>query len=90
MEVRTMLRDNVLLDPEGFKFKTKGGILLPPGEQRETFRATVLKTGPEVNELKKGDKVVYGNYKREKVMSNDKVYIMMREADILGILVEND
>jgi len=84
--MKKLLRNNVLIEPEGLQTHSAGGILLPESEQIETFKAKVIDVGPDVKELKKDDQVIYGPFKRERYVKDDVVYLVIREADIYGVL----
>jgi len=73
--MKKLLRNNVLIEPEGLQT-----------EQIETFKAKVIDVGPDVKELKKDDQVIYGPFKRERYVKDDVVYLVIREADIYGVL----
>jgi len=74
---------------------TKGGILLPDtakekpqeGEVVAVGSGRLLDNGTRVAiDLKVGDKVLFSKYAGNEVKINDVEYLIMREADILGVI----
>ena len=79
------LKDRVVAVKEEPKTKTASGILL--GEAKETpAYAVVEATGPEVQSVKKGDKIVYKEYSTTNLKVDDKDYIIVDEKDILATI----
>lgn len=74
---------------------TKGGIVLPDtakekpqeGEVVAVGSGRLLDNGTRVAiDLKVGDKVLFSKYAGNEVKINDVEYLIMREADILGVI----
>ena len=79
------LSDRVVAIKEEAMTTTKSGILL--GEAKETpAYATVEAVGPEVKNIKKGDKIVYKNYSTTDIKIEDTDYIIVKEEDVLATL----
>jgi len=75
--------------------KTKSGIVLPDtakekpqeGEVIAVGSGRLLETGQRVPiDLKAGDKVLFSKYAGNEVKIDDIEYLIMREADILGVI----
>jgi chaperonin GroES len=75
--------------------KTKSGIVLPDtakekpqeGEVIAVGSGKLLETGQRVPiDLKVGDKVLFSKYAGNEVKIDDIEYLIMREADVLGVI----
>lgn len=65
--------------------KTKSGILL--GEAKETpAYAVVEAVGPEVKDIKAGDKIIYKEFSTTNIKVDDKDYIIVAADDVLAIM----
>ena len=79
------LTDRVVAVKEQPLEKTKSGILL--GESKETpAYAIVESVGPDVKNIKKGDKIIYKEYVTTNIKLEDIDYIILKEEDILATL----
>ena len=65
--------------------KTASGILLGEAKEKPAY-AVVESVGPEVKEVKKGDKIVYKEYSTTEIKMDDKDYIILKEEDVLATL----
>lgn len=93
----TPLHDRVLikrLDTE--EEEIRGGIVIPDtakekpqeGEVVAVGEGKVLESGEKVQmSVKKGDRILFGKYSGTEVKIDDEEYLIMREDEILGILV---
>ena len=79
------LKDRVVAKVEKPLEKTKSGILLGEAKEKPAY-AVVESVGPEVKELKKGDKIVYKEYSTTDVKIDDTDYIILKEEDVLAIM----
>ncbi len=79
------LSDRVIAVKEEATATTKSGILLGQAKEAPAY-ATVESVGPEVKNIKKGDKIVYKNYSTTDVKIDDKDYIILKEEDVLATL----
>lgn len=76
---------------------TKGGILLPDTAKEKPKEGEVIAVGPgEINDagerellsVKKGDRILFASYGGTEVKNeNDEELLILREDEILGILV---
>ncbi|MBR2803176.1 co-chaperone GroES [Candidatus Saccharibacteria bacterium] len=79
------LKDRVVAYVEKPLEKTKSGILLGEAKEKPAY-AVVESVGPEVKDIKKGDKVIYKEYSATEVKVEDKEYVILKEEDILATL----
>lgn len=88
------LSDRVLVQPEPAEEKTSSGIIIPDTAKEKPQEGTVVAAGPGKVEngtkidmsVKKGDKVLYGKYSGTEITLDGDEHLIMREADILGIV----
>lgn len=79
------LKDRVVAVVEKPLEKTKSGILLGEAKEKPAY-AVVESVGPEVKEVKKGDKIVYKEYSTTEIKIEDKEYIVLKEEDVLATM----
>lgn len=79
------LKDRVVAKKEQPLTKTKSGILLGEAKEKPAY-AVVESVGPEVKEIKKGDKIIYKEYSTTEVSIDETDYIILKEEDILATL----
>ena len=79
------LKDRIVAIVEKPLEKTKSGILLGEAKEKPAY-AVVESVGPEVKEVKKGDKIVYKEYSTTEIKVDEKNYIILKEEDVLAIL----
>ena len=80
------LKDRVVAFKEQPKEKTATGLLLPSDSKEKPAYAVVESVGPDVKEIKKGDKILYKEYSGTNVKINDKEYLILDEKDILATM----
>jgi len=89
------LGERVVVKPLPSEEKTKGGIVLPDtakekpqeGEVIAVGSGKILETGQRVPiDLKPGDRILFSKYAGNEVKIDDVEYLIMREADILGVI----
>lgn len=68
---------------------TKGGIILPETAQEKPKSGEVMAVGPENEEIKVGESVLFGSYAGTQIKTDhpDDEFLILNEEDILGILV---
>ena len=90
------LGDRVLVQRVEAEEKTKGGIILPDTAKEKPKEGKVLSVGEgKVNAegkrtaltVKEGDRVLFTSYAGTDIKLDGQDYIIMREEDILAILV---
>ena len=84
------LSDRVVIEPVPVEEKTASGIIIPDASKEKPLKGKVVAVGPgKVDEpmtVKKGETVLYGQYSGTEVKLDGATYLIMREADIFGIL----
>lgn len=89
------LGERVVVKATPTEERTKSGIVLPDtakekpqeGEVIAVGSGRLLETGQRVPiDLKVGDKILFSKYAGNEVKINDVEYLIMREADILGVI----
>ncbi|AEG16412.1 MULTISPECIES: co-chaperone GroES [Desulfofundulus] len=94
MKIRP-LGERVVVKPLPSEEKTKGGIVLPETAKEKPQEGEVVAVGPGrllengtrvPIDLKVGDRVLFSKYAGNEVKIDDEEYLIMREADILGVI----
>ena len=84
------LADRVLIEPAPAEEKTASGIIIPDTAKEKPLQGTIVAVGPgkpdEPMTVKVKDKVLYGQYSGTEIKLEGKTYLIMREADIYGII----
>ncbi len=84
------LGDRVVIEPVPVEEKTASGIIIPDASKEKPLKGKVVAVGPgKVDEpmtVKSGETVLYGQYSGTEVKLDGTTYLIMREADIFGIL----
>lgn len=90
MSLMKPLADRVLIEPTPAEEKTSSGLIIPDTAKEKPLKGTVIAVGPgKVDEpmtVKVGDAVIYGQYSGTEIKLDGKNYLIMREADIYGIV----
>lgn len=90
------LADRIVVKTQEAESKTAGGILIPDTGKEKPLQGTVLAigTGKYIDgqlqplQVKVGDKVLFGKYAGTNVTLNNTDYLVMREEDVMGVVVE--
>ena len=84
------LADRVLVEPKEAETNTASGLFIPDTAKEKPQAGTVVAVGPgkkdEPMELKVGDKVLYGKYAGTELNVDGKIYIMMRQSDVMAVV----
>jgi len=89
------LHDRVVVRRVGSDEKTAGGIIIPDSAQEKPQEGKIVSVGsgargedgkPVALDVKKGDKVLYGKWSGTEVKIDGKDLLIMKEADIMGII----
>ena len=92
------LHDRVLVRRAEEEEKTAGGIIIPDTAKEKPMEGEVLEVGSgardEVGKLvpldvKKGDKILFGKWSGTEVKMNGEEYLIMKESDIMGIILSS-
>jgi chaperonin GroES len=90
------LHDRVLVKRVQSDEKTAGGIIIPDTAQEKPMEGEVLETGSGARDdngklvpldVKKGDKILFGKWSGTEVKMNGEEYLIMKESDIMGIII---
>lgn len=84
------LADRVLVKPAPAEEKTASGLFIPDTAKEKPQRGEVVAAGPgkkdEPLTVKVGDAVLYGKYSGTEISLDGVDYLIMREADLFGII----
>ena len=78
----TPLVDYVVVQQEEAQTKTASGLLLPDNGADKPKIATILAVGPAVQDVKVGDKVVFGGYSNTDVKIDGSEYMLVKNENI--------
>ena len=89
------LGDRVVIKQLEAEEKTKSGIVLPSQAKEKPQEAEVIAVGPggtvdgkEITmEVKPGDRIIYSKYAGTEVKIDEEEYIIVKQNDILAIVV---
>ena len=90
------LHDRVLLRRIEEKETVKGGIIIPDTAKEKPMEGEVISVGPgkvmedgkrSPMDVKAGDRVLFGKYAGTEIKIDDKEYVIMREEEILAVLM---
>jgi chaperonin GroES len=91
------LHDRVLLKRIEEKETVKGGIIIPDTAKEKPMEGQVISAGPgkivedgkrSPMDVKAGDRVLFGKYAGTEIKIDDEEYVIMREEEILAVLVK--
>jgi chaperonin GroES len=91
------LHDRVVVKRIDSEAKTAGGIIIPDTAQEKPQQGEVLAVGPggrdEASKLipidvKAGDRILFGKWSGTEVKIDGVEYLIMKESDVMGVLVE--
>ena len=90
------LADRLVVEPSEGEEMTASGIYVPETAKEKPQEGTVVAVGPGRKDedgeriemdVAEGDKVLYAKYAGTEVKLGDKKYLILKESDILAILV---
>jgi chaperonin GroES len=93
----TPLHDRVLLKRIEDKESVKGGIIIPDTAKEKPMEGEVVSVGPgkmmedgkrSPVDVKPGDRVLFGKYAGTEIKIDDEEYVIMREEEILAVLMK--
>jgi chaperonin GroES len=90
------LGDRVVVRPQEAETKTASGLFIPDTAKEKPQRGTVIAVGAGKVEngnkidmsVKEGDVVLYGKYAGTEINVGSEDVLIMRESDILGVVVD--
>ena len=78
------LSDYVVAVGEDAATKTASGLYLPDKAQEKPKTAKVVAVGPNVKQVKTGDRIVYKSYSTTDVKVGKEEFILVKEEDVLA------
>ncbi len=91
------LADRVVVEPSEKEERTASGIILPETAKEKPQEGEVVAVGPGRRDedgklipmdVKQGDTVLFAKYAGTEVKIEDKKYLILKESDILAIVVK--
>src|SRR5207248_351103 len=91
------LHDRVVIERIDAEAKTAGGIIIPDTAQEKPQQGKVIAVGPGGRDesgklipidVRVGDRILFGKWSGTEVKIDDVEYLIMKESDIMGVLVE--
>ncbi len=67
--------------------KTSGGLFIPDTAKEKPQRGTIEAIGSDVTSVKVGDAILFDKYSGSKITLDGEEYLILKEEDILGIIV---
>ena len=89
------LQDRVLIRRVDAEVKTSGGIFIPDTAQEKPMEGEVVAVGPGARDengklhpldVKSGDRVLFGKWSGTEVKLDGEELMIMKEADIMGVI----
>ena len=84
------LADRVLVETMAAEKKTASGIIIPDTAKEKPLQGKIIAAGNGTKDepltVKVGDNVLFGQYAGTEIKLDGKTFLIMREADIYGIL----
>ena len=77
------MHDRIIATKDKPMEKTASGILLGEAKEAPAY-AIVESIGPDVKNIKTGDKIIYKEYSATEVKIDEKEYFIVKEEDILA------
>ena len=93
------LHDRVVVKRIEAEEKTAGGIIIPDTAKEKPQQGEVIAAGPGARDeagklipldVTAGDRVLFGKWSGTEVKLDGVDYLIMKESDIMGVLVEAD
>ena len=91
------LQDRVLIRRIEEEEKTAGGIIIPDTAKEKPMEGEIIAVGPgsrgddgklQPLDVKVGDRVLFGKWSGTEVKLDGVEYLIMKESDLMGVLVE--
>ena len=93
------LHDRVVIERIDAEAKSAGGIIIPDTAQEKPQQGKVTAVGPGGRDesgklipidVKVGDRILFGKWSGTEVKIDGVEYLIMKESDIMGVLVETE
>ena len=82
------MADNILLKATEAEETTSSGIILATTTKEKPAIYEVMSAGPDVKEIKAGDKVVVGNFVGSEIKLDGEEYKFVKLEDVLAIVTD--
>lgn len=80
------LADRVVAVKEQAQTKTAAGLYLPDSAKEKSSVAVVKAAGPDVKDIKPGDRIVYKEYSTTELKIDGTEYLIVKAEDVLATL----
>ncbi len=80
------LADRIVAVREEAQTKTASGIYLPENSKDKSMIAQVIAVGPDVAQVKIGDRIIYKEYATTELKMDSKDYLIVKEEDVLATI----
>jgi chaperonin GroES len=93
------LHDRIVIKRIEAEAKSAGGIIIPDTAKEKPQQGEVVAVGPGGRDesgklipidVKFGDRVLFGKWSGTEVKIDDTEYLIMKESDVMGVLVETE
>jgi chaperonin GroES len=93
------LHDRIVIKRIEAEAKSAGGIIIPDTAKEKPQQGEVVAVGPGGRDesgklipidVKAGDRVLFGKWSGTEVKIDDEDYLIMKESDVMGVLVETE
>jgi chaperonin GroES len=93
------LHDRIVIKRIEAEAKSAGGIIIPDTVKEKPQQGEVIAVGPGGRDesgklvpidVKPGDRVLFGKWSGTEVKIADQDYLIMKESDVMGVLVETE
>jgi chaperonin GroES len=93
------LHDRIVIKRIDVEAKSAGGIIVPDTAKEKPQQGEVVAVGPGGRDetgglipidVKVGDRVLFGKWSGTEVKIDDDEYLIMKESDVMGVLVETE
>jgi len=93
------LHDRIVIERIDAEAKSAGGIIIPDTVQEKPQQGAVIAVGPGGRDdsgklipidVQVGDRVLFGKWSGTEVKIDDAEYLIMKESDVMGVMVETE
>ena len=93
------LHDRIVIKRIEAEAKSAGGIIIPDTAKEKPQQGEVVAVGPGGRDesgklipidVKAGDRVLFGKWSGTEVKIDDEDYLIMKESNVMGVLVETE
>src|SRR5579872_824116 len=93
------LHDRIVIERIEADAKSAGGIIIPDTVKEKPQQGMVVAVGPGGRDesgklipidVKIGDRVLFGKWSGTEVRIDDDDYLIMKESDVMGVVVESE